>query len=142
MEPAIFRIPDAEDPWDSRARADSEFGVRSTEFRSSEFVLRNSFFGMDSFTASEATPRLLAAAYRPDAPAGVPGHAPRWRVGMVWGVCAASASRARSFAAAHDTADHSGSGAGAATSARGRTGSGARGRARPACGRLNRRHWP
>src|SRR5579885_1337653 len=50
-----FRIRDAEDPWDSRARADSELGVRSWEFgvRGSEFGIRSSFFGMDSFTAPE-----------------------------------------------------------------------------------------
>src|SRR5579884_174787 len=47
MEPARriqdsrFRIHDAEDPWDSRARAHSEFGIL------------NPSFGMDSFTAAE-----------------------------------------------------------------------------------------
>src|SRR5579875_1218829 len=57
MEPSRFRIQDAADPWDSRARADSECGVRNSEFvlrssffgvRSSEFVLRSSFFGVRS----------------------------------------------------------------------------------------------
>src|SRR5579885_2338773 len=52
MEPARFRIRDAEDPSDARARADSENGERRTECgerrteygeRSTEFVLRNGF---------------------------------------------------------------------------------------------------
>src|SRR5579875_2642290 len=57
MEDSRFRIHDAEDPWDSRARADPEFGVRSTEYgvrnpfsgiRSPESVLRNPFSGIRS----------------------------------------------------------------------------------------------
>jgi hypothetical protein len=49
MKPSRFRIRDAGDPGDSRARAHSEFGVR------------NSFFGMDSFTASECPRRDRAS---------------------------------------------------------------------------------
>src|SRR5579885_3646433 len=46
MEPSRFRIHDAEDPADSRARAHSELGARSSSFgvRPSEFVLRNGSF--------------------------------------------------------------------------------------------------
>src|SRR5579884_3659588 len=50
MPPARFRIRDAEDPSDSRARAHSEYGVRNSfsGIRSTEFALRNSLFGIRS----------------------------------------------------------------------------------------------
>src|SRR5579875_154640 len=50
MEHSISRIHDAEDPSDPRARAHSEFGIRSSEFgvRNSEFGIRNSEFGIRS----------------------------------------------------------------------------------------------